>query len=644
MRRQTSWKLSSMKQDEKFADVNWKMLNEYLPDKLLEELDEENNTDFHRQLSTQINENLPIQTGRSLPTEFQLQTIPTVYQTDSLLSSPITRRKTSRTDDIVLPIIHIRHIHDDEHKKNIRDELIVRFLTAMSIDYEKQWYLGMIRRKTLNILMKSVEQGKEKCSLETHWKLILQHFRLSIFLRLLMNSQYFHFINQWTNRLVFDHIFRTIELTLSKSKTLVRIFNSLLRSGFHSAKTRMDNIRLQFPELSNLDEQIMNEVYEEVKMYQTNAVHILLDLQQSYRLCWTVQMTRRCAQMLLKYESVAIIQLYETGMLEENEYAHILELIEKKLYFLEYGNIQMPKGQVKILEDPFGLIPYFQSLPIKDQIRWKMYFNSHHQWFQPGTILLEKNQRVVTAYLIVRGIVQYKDDRTPTYYKCGTIIGIDALFTRKSLTYGTYAATSGLVEAYAIDSTLLGLLLNDEQISRSIYDEIALHLIMNNYQKSFLLNHSQLKMLLDEKSRFYYRPSNVNIHLQPGERLFLLSGTITDRTNEQQESILNSIHFVSYDVEKDFQFNASSIAYVWTHEDEIHYFNLRKYKLNFANENNEIHEMEPFYPFYLGESVEFSPHRHSSSMTRPVENTSNLQMIPSEMEVTNELTVPPPSF
>ncbi|CAF1445914.1 unnamed protein product, partial [Adineta steineri] len=50
MRRQTSWKLSRMKQDEKFSDVDWKMLNEYLPHKLLEELDEENNTTIHRQL------------------------------------------------------------------------------------------------------------------------------------------------------------------------------------------------------------------------------------------------------------------------------------------------------------------------------------------------------------------------------------------------------------------------------------------------------------------------------------------------------------------------------------------------------------------------------------------------------------------
>jgi hypothetical protein len=74
----------------------------------------------------------------------------------------------------------------------------------------------MIRRKTLNILIKSVEAAKQKSSLEHHWKLIVQHFRLTIFLRILMKINYFNFINQWTNHILFDHIFRTIELTLGK--------------------------------------------------------------------------------------------------------------------------------------------------------------------------------------------------------------------------------------------------------------------------------------------------------------------------------------------------------------------------------------------------------------------------------------------
>jgi hypothetical protein len=220
MRRQTSWKLSRMKQDEKFTDVDWKMLNEYLPDKLLEELDEENNTTLHQQLSTTVDDHdLPITTRRSsrqsTSTDYELQPIPTVYQTDSLPSSPVIRTKHKKNEDLVLPIIDIRYT-DDQHNKNIRNALIVRFLTAMSIDYEKQWYLGMIRRETLNILIKSVEEAKQKCSLQLHWQLIVEHFRLSIFLQFLMKFNYFDLTDQWINRLLFRHIFQTIELTLGK--------------------------------------------------------------------------------------------------------------------------------------------------------------------------------------------------------------------------------------------------------------------------------------------------------------------------------------------------------------------------------------------------------------------------------------------
>jgi hypothetical protein len=218
IRRHTSWKLAKMKRDEKFADVDWKMLNEYLPDKLLEELDEENDTNFHQQLSQtpeDTSANIRRLSGESIPTKYELQTIPTVYQIDSIPSSPITRRKSFRNEDILLPVIDIRNTNDEQNE-NIRNELIVRFLTATSIDYEKQWFLGMIRRKTLDILIKSVEQAKQKCSLHIHWQLILTYFQLTIFLQLLMKFDYFHFVNQWTNQLLFDHIFQTIELTLGK--------------------------------------------------------------------------------------------------------------------------------------------------------------------------------------------------------------------------------------------------------------------------------------------------------------------------------------------------------------------------------------------------------------------------------------------
>lgn len=378
----------------------------------------------------------------------------------------------------------------------------------------------------------------------------------------------------------------------------------------------------------------MKEVCDEVKMYQVNAMYVLLDLKQSYRLCWTMQMTRRCAQMLLKYESVAIIQLYETGMLEENEYLHILELIENKLFSLEYGRIQMPVNQKKTLEHSFDLIPYFASISPVEKNRWKSLMMSKHRWLQPDTVLLNRQQRVSIAYLIVRGIVQRIDDDAPTFYKSGTIVGIDGLFSKRSLSAGTYTVDGGLADVYLIDTELLGLLLSDPNISRSIYNEIALHMIMNNYKKSFNLKHSQVQMLINEKAVFYRNQANLKIHLNTHEKLFLLSGTMIQYLNNgDDEIIIDSIHLISVDSPTTYNLNSTSIVYMWTKEDEACCLNAKKFRIDFVDENNQFDVSEPFYPLYLGVTTEFSPRRHSCSIGHTVENLSNLRLIPSEIGI-----------
>ena len=400
----------------------------------------------------------------------------------------------------------------------------------------------------------------------------------------------------------------------------------------------MDSIRLNFPELGNLNEQIMTEIYDEVQKYQLDAMHILLDLQKSYRNCWTLHMTRRCAQMLLKYESIAIIQLYETGMLEENEYSRILNLIESKLFALEYGRVKMFRNQKKKLEKPYDLIPFFQTLSDSEKREWKPAIKSQYQWFQPGAVLIQKNQKVSTAYLIIRGIVKCKDDTAPTYYKSGNIIGIDALYTKESLSAGKYIAHGGLVQACGIDSELLDSFLADKKIARSIYDEIALHVMMNIYQKSLNLTHSQLKTLLKERSKFYQNEPDVFLHLQANQNLFLLSGTIKQTINEI-ETELDAIEFIVLDSPAVYQLNSSSIVYIWSHEDEVECSNAKKYKISFSAQT-QIKPVEPFYPLFLGDSIEFTPRRQSFSMTRPVDDTNNVHLIPSEIEVNKDLNVP----
>ena len=166
MRRHTTAQLIRMKQDEKFTGVDWNMFKECLPAPLLEESDVE-----------------------------------------------ISPSSNTSTDQHNLSTVSVNDL-DNEHIQDIRNELVVRFLTAISIDYEKQWYLGMVHRRTLDILIKSVEEAKAKCSLQLHWQLIVNHFRLPFLLRHLIRFNHFDAIHTWTNKLLFDHILQTIELTL----------------------------------------------------------------------------------------------------------------------------------------------------------------------------------------------------------------------------------------------------------------------------------------------------------------------------------------------------------------------------------------------------------------------------------------------
>ncbi|UJR11652.1 hypothetical protein I4U23_015833 [Adineta vaga] len=256
MQRDTFSRLLQMKQDEKFAEVDWKVLDEYLPKRLLKELNDERDLIIDQEINI-----LTEESSQPLNTNIDQQ-----FET-----------------------ISINNINN-ERQQNIRNELVIRFLTAMSIDYEKQWYLGMLHRRTLDILIKSVEQAKQKRSFQLHWQLLIEHFQLSSVVLNSMRLNCFDFINQWTNKLLFDHILLTIELTLA----------------FHSAKTRIDNILFLFPELATIDEQIMNEVCQESKKFQLHAARVLHDLRRSYQLCWTAQMTKRCAQMLLKHNQLLL--------------------------------------------------------------------------------------------------------------------------------------------------------------------------------------------------------------------------------------------------------------------------------------------------------------------------------------------------
>jgi hypothetical protein len=347
-------------------------------------------------------------------------------------------------------------------------------------------------------------------------------------------------------------------------------------------------------------------------------------------------MTKQCAQMLLRYESKAITELYKTGILDETEYSHIFGLIEKKLFDLEFYRVQMPKGQVKAIENVFALLPLFQSSPNDEKERWQAIMKPKHRWFQTGKILLHKGQRVFKAYFIARGIAECKIDTIPIYYRSGNIVGIDVLFARNftahrtssisgevlenysidalcpqnCTAYGTYSVYGGLLEAYLIDAELLNQLLNDDTLAPSIYHEIALHLLSNHYQARLKLNRLQLRLLLHKRAKFYWKQSEKSIQLKENQRLFILSGNVMQLSNGQNNKY-DAIQLQIFDTEAEILFNPSTVAYSWTDDDEVFLAKDLNLAINFSIQTFGLTSNDLLYPGYSGEIMEHSERRHS---------------------------------
>lgn len=422
-------------------------------------------------------------------------------------------------------------------------------------------------------------------------------------------------------------------------KICIKIYHSL---AFHSAKSRMENLLNKFPEFANIDNIIMHRVLTEAKMLQIRASLVLHDLQHSYRNCWTIEMTKRCAQMLLKYESVAIVQLYETGMLNENEYAHILKLIQKKIFHLEYGHfVGIPKIYVNEEQDnPFNNISLFADLTEDEKFHFKRLLAPRHKWFQPGEVLLRQGYITLEAYLIVRGIVESSEDLL-TCYRSGHIIGIDALFDKSSsVSHRTYKAEGSIVEAFSIDEYMLKMLLSNPKLTRLVYNEIALHLLINMYRQPInLLNYAQIKALLDQHAIFYQSDIQVDvmtIPLKRTERLFLLKGTVQ---REDDDYFLEGPQLVTVNRSTSFHCSLDQlcIAYRWTVKDEQECLQIARSFTNsfrFSNPNDIERSPSMAYPFCSSYTTQITPQYHSLiQVARSAACTSNTGLIP--MEIVN---------
>lgn len=328
----------------------------------------------------------------------------------------------------------------------------------------------------------------------------------------------------------------------------------------------MNHIRVQFPELTTTNEEIWIEINREIYQYLMTSCYILLDFRQSYPNCWKVQMTRRCAQMLLKVESTAIKQLHETGMLRETEYSHIRGLIEEKLFRFESPRVQLAKNQDKTIEKPFEVLSIFRSLPIDEKSDWLTSLRRTYRFYQPG--------RHLNGFLwIIRGVVQLQNVEKPIYYRSGTILDADLLFLRTVPSRRTYQVIGGPLEAYKIDQDLFFRLLDDEHLSKFVYSEIAFQLIFHDNANQLSFEQTAIKYLLQHRATFYHKQNDLSITLNVGERLFILQG----ETNPFL--IAKKLHVIESPTQ--LTSNSTISAFQWSHGDEDYCRNKKSIQSSF---------------------------------------------------------------
>lgn len=219
LRKETCEQIFIMKREKQFADVDWSMVKEYLPDKLVEELDARRRTSIHGRLSispmTDTIESIINPQEASMVNDIELQEVLTTTDNCSTFHQPDTTQQDSSENELGLPTVDLR-ITDDHDKKKIYNELITRLLTALSATYERQWFLGMIRRRTLDTLIDSVEKAKTRSSVNLHWELVLRQIRFSFFLRCLLRFRCVNWIQKLAEKMIFDHMLYTIEIVLGK--------------------------------------------------------------------------------------------------------------------------------------------------------------------------------------------------------------------------------------------------------------------------------------------------------------------------------------------------------------------------------------------------------------------------------------------
>lgn len=538
-------KLRSIRELKHYQSIDYNLVEQYLPNQIIDKLSRQ---------SSQLN------ADRQLSADEQIEAIDQTA--------------------IGVPNSASCSIHDQQH---IRAELSRRFLSAMLADFYTQHSHGLIGGDVLSMLIEANEAASDTGELRIQWQRISAQFKLPVYLRLLYTNKLirkFKWGRQLIAKYVFMHLCRSIELS-----------TAILKS-----KKRISQLLDEYPELSDIDRHIINEVKIQAGNYQRKAFKAWLDVQQSYPQAFQSIQTRNATKIILHYARHEAKLLRDTAMLESTEYKVLKYAIEEQLFRLERKslNINLPSS-----DDILFNLPFLQSLPTHQ--RDVLIRSGKLRFLQHGETLYEKNQQSGGMYIIVRGCVtvryqvehfrhDFYTNNDHTYYSTinnnthntynnnnhtlhtvkqhfktddhgavhtfryrdgtakrvrkeklgvGSIIGAYDCLTRTGTLSSARAQT--FVQLYYFSRHIVLELINDTSLGDILFRMMATSLFKSKFydyirRKKLSFMHTQL---LADAGEFIVLNSNDRLTIKSNQHVLVLTGTVSPYTNNKNNTTDN---------------------------------------------------------------------------------------------------------
>ena len=182
-----------------------------------------------------------------------------------------------------------------------------------------------------------------------------------------------------------------------------------LCTAYLSAQQRLEFVLDAFPELSDVDAEVIASVQQQAGLLQTRALSAWLDFAEGYSEAHGAVVTRHAAVLLLHLQQRELQELHATGMLEPRERDIVVGLINRKLLRLERLGISIPVSSAAEL---LLRLPIVSLLTAQRQRRLQALLREANarRWYETHQRVWHQKQRAGGLLLLLRGTMRLRFD------------------------------------------------------------------------------------------------------------------------------------------------------------------------------------------------------------------------------------------